>query len=103
MVTLGLAGLFLIAPYTQGYDLSLLLVPFAILGARVVLSPAGLRTAFPGMLLAAYLFPWLMVVFDWPQATLLIAALLCVSVWVACQEGRDEPDSAMRPGLDPSQ
>lgn len=83
VVSLGTAVLFLVTPYAQGYDLSLLLFPLVILGAAWLRTGAGRKWLPLGGLLAVYLFPIATVFLRWPQPVLVFSPMLCLAVWLA--------------------
>lgn len=79
-------AVFLITPYSQGYDISLIVPSLALLvGAWFRLSGRARGWLSAGMAVC-YIFPYAMVVLNWPQATLLIPATLCL---VLCVVYRD--------------
>jgi glycosyl transferase family 87 len=75
VAAVGVGALFLVTPYAQGYDLSLLVVPMALalgrsLGAPIV---AGVALTF--------VFAMAMATFEWPQPVLVLSAPVVLGLW----------------------
>ena len=86
VVALGTAGLFLVTPYAQSYDLSLLVFPLAILSAPWLRTSARRKWLPLGGLLAVYLLPVASGLRGWPYPVLIIAPTLCLLVWLASRK-----------------
>ena len=91
LAVVGTSAVFLVTPYAQGYDLSLLLVPLIALGTRA-LPPR--RWMDWGLLLGAvavFLLPVASGVLRWPQPVLLVAPMLCLALFLFQHQSGEEP------------
>lgn len=95
VVAVTVPSVFLITPYAQGYDLSLLAVSGALLAGAWFRVQGTHRRWLGGGLAGVYLFPYAMQLAGWPQATLLpsaaamlVLALLCAGVMAPRDRGQ---------------
>lgn len=75
VAAVGVGALFLVTPYAQGYDLSLLLVPTALALGRSLGAPVVAGVAF------IFAFAMAMATFEWPQPVLVLSAPAVLGVW----------------------
>jgi hypothetical protein len=92
VVAVTVPAVFLLTPYAQGYDLSLLSVSGALL-AGAWFRVQGTRRRWLGSGLAVvYVFPYAMQLAGWPQATLLPSTVMMLGLAVACTRAVAPPD-----------
>lgn len=85
------AALFLITPYAQGYDLSLLVAPLAFAMAAAARSTGRPRALLVGGCVLIYLAALPVAYAGWPQPTLLVTALIALGLWWLCPATEETP------------
>ncbi len=81
VAALGAAGLFLVTPYAQGYDLSLLLLPLAITAGRALQITGLPRAALLAGVVFVSLFAMTTAYLEWPQPVLVLSSPITLVLW----------------------
>ncbi|GEM_PF-3658617 len=84
LVAISGPAVFLITPYSQGYDISNIVPTLALLAGAQFRQAGRSRWGLVVLGALVYSFPWAMVRMNWPQATLLVPAVVCLALAVVC-------------------
>ncbi len=91
LVAISGPAVFLITPYSQGYDVSNIIPTLALLAGAQFRVAGRARWCLVTLGALVYIFPWAMVRMDWPQATLLVPAAVCLALAVAFRPALTPP------------
>ena len=81
VAALGAGALFLVTPYAQGYDLSLLLVPLVMAAARSLRFERLRDAAVISGVVLVFVYAMAAAKFEWPQPVLFLSAPMAVGLW----------------------
>lgn len=81
VAAVGVGALFLVTPYAQGYDLSLLLVPIALAMGRSLPVKRPMDAAVLAGAVLVFIFAMAMAIFEWPQSVLVLSAPVAIGLW----------------------
>lgn len=105
VAAVGAPATFLVTPYAQGYDLSLVVFALGFLAARLSAPPSHRRRAYGAAILFAYALPVTIALTHWPQPLMWLCAALPLVILCAFEVtpwGRSSPVSGEQPYLSPS-
>lgn len=77
----GVGAVFLVTPYAQGYDLSLLVLPMASAAGRSLPVEQPRDAAVLSGIVLVFFYAMAVAIFEWPQPVLVLSAPAAVGLW----------------------